>query len=187
MPRFHENPRNPGWSLSLPLTYPLSPSTWTLTSVGRAIVRGLCHPPLATDHPGHDFPNPAHPFESVDTQEEIIVAQVSGKLNKDLWREFNKHLIAAAPAQLHTPWRYLRRQFTATCKDVRSMCALCANLHSCKYFIVDKCNMMKNWHSKEIIAAIALNYCTHCEGYHLLTNLRLILNAYVWHVELLTV
>jgi hypothetical protein len=39
---------------------------------------------LATDHPPYDFPSPAHPLESVDTQKEITVAQVSGKLNKDL-------------------------------------------------------------------------------------------------------
>jgi len=143
----------------------LSPSAWTLTSVDRAIVKGLCHPllPLAID-------GLAHSLGSVDTQEEITVAQVSGKLNKDLWREFNKYLVAVALAQLRTPWRYLHRQFTTACKDVRSKCAPCTNLHSYDNMSLSTCaTWRKDWHSdKEIITVIALSYCIHYVKYHFL-------------------
>lgn len=131
-----------------------------LGKIGR-LLKGFVTPPPPRNRPSAktrpDFPSPAHPLESVDIQEEITVAQVSGKLNKDLWREFNKHLVAIRAG---TPWRYLRRQFTTTREDARAKCAPCANLHT--YDNISLTNTYAArwktyWHSiKEIVAATEL-------------------------------
>lgn len=99
-----------GWSLLLPPTLSLLSLYWTFPSIGR-LLKDFVTLNYLTE--GHDwfsgrtsFLSPLSSFSSfypspfllslpldIDTQKEIIVAQVSGKLNKDLWRKFNKHLV----------------------------------------------------------------------------------------------